>query len=369
MTPWVVIGNPENRRVIGFVEALAREGQPPPTVIAWSALLHSLAPLEALPATPHVVRIDSWGESFEVERGLLALGGFPEAEQLVEARGEVIAPHVSFAGMRARLEALHAFFTTRPSWRVLTPPLDVLELFDKRLTHRRFREAGLPVAEALDVVPTRPVEVLEALRARGWKQAFIKPAMGSSASGVLHLGFGPHGTWIHTSLTEVDRRWFNDLRMVRLIGPKSIDAAMDFVLSMGAHVERAIPKARFDGAFFDLRVLCVAGEPSFVVMRSNRHQITNLHLGGKRGDVAALERACPPGSWNRMLDGCRAAAACYPGMLQLGLDVLLEPGLRTHRIIEANAFGDLLPRLERDGRDVYRFEIHRAGMRSSNPSP
>jgi hypothetical protein len=38
---------------------------------------------------------------------------------------------------------------------------------------------------------------------------------------------------------------------------------------------------------------------------------------------------------------------------------MFEPGFRAHRVIEGNAFGDLLPNLERDGLDVYGWQIQR----------
>jgi hypothetical protein len=33
---------------------------------------------------------------------------------------------------------------------------------------------------------------------------------------------------------------------------------------------------------------------------------------------------------------------------------------KSHVVLEANAFGDLLPNLERDGLSVYEWEIHHA---------
>ena len=50
------------------------------------------------------------------------------------------------------------------------------------------------------------------------------------------------------------------------------------------------------------------------------------------------------------------------GAFHVGVDLMLEPGLRDHRIIEGNAFGDLLPNLERDGLDVYGWQIRRLGI-------
>ena len=67
----------------------------------------------------------------------------------------------------------------------------------------------------------------------------------------------------------------------------------------------------------------------------------------------------PPASWEAALASCRRVAALH-GCFQLGLDVLFEPGFERHRVLEGNAFGDLLPRLERDGMDVYEWQIQAA---------
>ncbi len=56
-----------------------------------------------------------------------------------------------------------------------------------------------------------------------------------------------------------------------------------------------------------------------------------------------------------MESAVRVQEAC--GALHVGVDILFEPGLKSHRIIEGNAFGDLLPNLEKDGLDVYGWQI------------
>jgi hypothetical protein len=372
---FLVLGNPANRRVTLFADALKEAGHPPPEVLPWIELLRSAGRLRELDPGPAIVRIDSYGEDFAVERELLARGGHAEAFTLEERRGEVIAPHTVHRGFQRVLAELKALFTERPQWRVLNSPDEIDELFDKRRTSRRFREAGIPVPEFLDDVPTTPEALLEECRARGWRQIFVKPAMGSSASGVLLVTIGPKGAEIHTSLEWDAPRWFNNLKLSHYRTREDVTRALSFVLSLGAQVELAIPKPRLKDAFFDCRVLCIAGEPRFVVVRQNRHSITNLHLGGWRGSVEELKARLEPGAWDAAMATCRKVAALYSS-LHLGLDLMFEKDFVHHRVIEANAFGDLLPNLLSDGRSVYRWEIDEAvrlptsvGMRSSRPAP
>ncbi|MCC6333706.1 MAG: STM4014 family protein [Myxococcales bacterium] len=372
MSRFVVLGNPANRRVTLFADALREAGLPPPEVVPWLELLRSLDRLRELDAGPALVRIDSYGEDFAVERELLALGGFADAFTVEERRGEVLEPALSHRGFQQVLAQLKALFAERPAWRLLNEPDDIDELFDKRRTSRRFLSMGIPVPEFLEEVPATAPELLEACRARGWRQVFVKPTMGSSASGVLLVTMSSKGVTIRTSLEWDAPRWFNNLRLSHYRTPPEVTRALQFVLSLGAQVERAVPKARLGGAFFDCRVLCIAGEPRFVVVRQNRHPITNLHLGGWRGSVEELRAALRPGAWEAMLESCRKVAALYRS-LQVGLDVLFEDDFVHHRVIEANAFGDLLPNLTQEGRSVYRWEIDEAlkwtGTRSNSPAP
>lgn len=359
MRRFVVVGNPANRRVTLFGDALREAGLPAPEVVPWLEVVRDPARMRAVDAGPALVRIDSCGEDFAVERELLARGGYANAFTIEERRGEVIAPAASHRGFERVLAEIEAVFAERAQWTLLNQPDEIAELFDKRRTSRRFAAAGIPVPEFLEDVPASPAELLEACRARGWKQVFVKPTMGSSASGVLLLNVGSKSAVIRTSLEWDAPHWFNNLRLSHYQTPTDVARALAFVLEQGAQVERAVPKARLDGAYFDCRVLCIAGEPRFIVVRQNRHPITNLHLGGWRGSVDALRAALRPGAWEAMLATCRKVAALYRS-LHVGLDVLFEEDFGQHRVIEANAFGDLLPNLSLDGRSVYRWEIDEA---------
>ena len=329
-------------------------------MISWLEVVRDPpAALAKVGTGPRLVRIDSYGEDFAVEREMLRRGGFAQAMTIEERRGEVIAPALAHRGFQSVLRELEALFATRPDWRLLNVPAEIDEFFDKRRTSRRFHAAGIPVPEFLDDVPDSPTALLEAVREKGWPQIFVKPAMGSSASGVLLVSVTAKAATIRTSLEWDAPRWFNNLKLSHYRTPTEVDRALGFVLSQGAQVERAVPKAKLADAYFDCRVLCIAGEPRFTVVRQNEHAITNLHLGGWRGALPALQAAMPPGAWDSAMDSCRKVAALYRS-LHVGLDVMFEPDLTQHRIIEANAFGDLLPNLTLDGLSVYRWEIRAA---------
>ncbi|MCA9572989.1 MAG: STM4014 family protein, partial [Myxococcales bacterium] len=208
--------------------------------------------------------------------------------------------------------------------------------------------SGVPVPRAVPVSGRE--ELLE--RAAG-QVLWVKLASGSSASGVGVLVQG--GRVLMTTVREEDGRRFNAFRIQRLEGGAR-NRVLDWLLAEGAQVEEDVRRPRLDGAFFDLRVLVVEGVPRFAVVRQARHPITNLHLGGWRGDPGTLaDRLGADGL--ATLDGvCRDVARVLPAG-HLGVDVAVRTGFRDVAVLEVNAFGDLLPRLENAGLDTYGAEI------------
>lgn len=352
---FVILANPENRRVTFFQEALGRRGLAPAKVVAWLDYLQH----GELDARQAIVRIDSFGEHFEVQRLLLERGGYPNAAQLVDHHGEVVAPALTHAGFRQTLRQLSSDLAGQPVRGVLNVPEEIDELFDKRRTSRRYRDANVPVPDFIDDPPLAPGELLERCRSLGWRQAFVKLSSGSSASCLAHVELGPRGVTVRTSLEWAAPRWFNNLKVRVLRRSIDIDRTLGFILSQGAQVEQGLEKAKLGEAYFDLRVLCIAGTPRFIVVRQSALPITNLHLGGSRGDLEALRRLVPSTAWDAAMDSCRRVASLYRS-LHVGIDLLFEAGFERHAIVEANAFGDLLPNLTVEGRTVWDWEVEAA---------
>lgn len=354
---FVLLGNPENRRVTLFQSALEKAGLPLATVQSWLEYLDEEE--LSFDSKPALLRVDSFGENFEVYRRLLARAGARDSKRLVDRRGEVLRPALAHDGFRDVLRALKSEFTKNRSWLVLNEPDDIDELFDKRRTSRRYAAEGIPVPEFFDEVPDEPAAVLERCRSLGWDEAFVKLSSGSSASCLAHVAFSRRGVTVTTSLEWDEPRWFNNLKVRVLTKAPDVDRALGFILSQGAQVERGVPKAKVGEQFFDLRVLCIEHEPRFVVMRQSALPITNLHLGGSRGDVDALRKSVGAESWASAMETCRRVARLYRS-LHVGIDLLFEPDLKSHRVVEANAFGDLLPNLLVDGKSVWDWQVEAA---------
>ena len=203
-----------------------------------------------------------------------------------------------------------------------------------------------------------PDELRALMRELAWPTVYVKLTSGSSASCLALFTHTAKREEVITTVEDTGDARYNTRKLQRLTSRARIDRVLGFILGEGAHVERSIPKAKFDGRYFDLRVLAVDGIAAFVVMRTALHPITNLHLGGLRGDVAALRARIAPAAWDAAMASC-VAVQRETGAFHVGVDLMFEPDLAHHRVIEGNAFGDLLPNLERDGLDVYGWQIRR----------
>ncbi len=369
---FVVVGHPAHRRVTLFQAALAAQGLPPARVIAWTELAVPGAPARLLASLGEaILRIDSAGENDAVDRAFLGrgeaaarAGGYPAIDAatlaaLPVALGQIVHPRQHHLGFLAVLDEIAAAIADQPALRVVQPPRAIARLFDKRATSAAWHALGVPVPDTLPGGEVRDPDDLRArMIAAGWPSVFVKLTSGSSASCLavfVHRATGEH---VMTTIEDTGAARYHTRRIQRVRERARIDRILGFILGEGAQVERAIAKARLASRYIDCRVLTIDGEPAFVVVRAATHPITNLNLGGQRGDLAALRAVVPPEAWDAAMASCRTVQA-QSGAFHVGVDVMFEPGFAAHRVIEGNAFGDLLPNLERDGLDVYGWQIRR----------
>ncbi|MER7944300.1 STM4014 family protein [Streptomyces sp. NBC_01685] len=356
-----VVGIPANRRAGLFQDAVRAAGLPAARTVSWLEVLRG----EAVFLPGETVRIDSPGEDAEVDRMLR--GGDDPARVEGSARwyGRFTAAVREVGRAAAAAGAV-----------LLDGPEDIAVLFDKRLCHGVLDAAGVPVPDS----PTSgPASGPGAEPVRGWAdvrrlmaehrmpRVFVKPAHGSSASGVMALETAGAGRIRATTSVERDGqgRLFNSLRVRRITTEREVAALVDALAPDGLHIERWLPKASQRGRVADLRVVVVAGRATHAVVRTSGSPMTNLHLGGVRGDLDEVRAAvgAAGGSWDAALAVCEQAAACFPDTLCVGVDLLPATGWRRFAVGEVNAFGDLLPRLTglpgsgAEGLDTYGAQV------------
>ncbi|MCZ7456775.1 STM4014 family protein [Streptomyces sp. WMMC940] len=355
---FAVVGVPDNRRVALFQRALRAAGVPEARVVPWLDVLRGRAGF----AAGETVRIDSPGEDPGVDRLLRGV----EDPTRVEGTGRWYARFTE--AVREVAESVRTAGAT-----LLDDPAELAVLFDKRLCHERLTTAGVAVPPSPTSGAGAPVvrgwdDVRAVLAEPGYHRAFVKLAHGSSASGVLAVEVAGGGRVRATTSVErtPDGRLFNSLRLRRYTAEPEIAAIVDALAPDGLHLERWLPKAVQHGRAADLRVVVVAGRATHAVVRTSRSPLTNLHLGGLRGDLAearASVRAAGRSWRDDVLGLCERTAGRFPGTLCVGVDLLPATGWRRFAVGEVNAFGDLLPGLTglpgsgSEGLDTYAAQV------------
>ena len=378
--PWVVIGVEGNKRSILFQAAICQLGIPRALEISWQSIVKEGSAFRAIQGLPEhsILRIDSAGDSAEFERDFILRGELPtmregrraigkeSLDRIPRVLGSIICPRQQHLGFLAVLDEIDTALRHRPDIQVLQPPKAIAELFDKRLTSQKWSELGIAVPEPIaGGFVVDPDDLRSRMERVGWERVFVKLSSGSSASCIAIFEHGPKVCSLTTTVEDAGLARYNTRRLHRLTDTKRIDRVLRFILSEGAQVERAIPKARVSGTNFDLRVLAMGGVVGFVVVRTSEHEITNLHIGGKRGDLKAVRELISQESWSSAMETCIAVQKAS-GAFHVGIDLLFDENFSSHMVIEGNAFGDLLPKLSRDGLDVYGWQIKQY-LQSLNP--
>lgn len=373
---FVIIGNPGNRRVKLFQEALARVGHPPALLVRWIDLLNGTVDLREMLAPGSILRIESPGQNFEVTKALLVAGAevcneFPDYPRLpLDAiadlqfdKGRILWPRQWFVGFRRVLLKLDLQLRQIAEHRLMQGVGGILKMFDKPYCHDFLQKSSINVPLALGALDgiRSFAELSERLRANHWRRVFIKLAHGSSASGVVAYETNGRRHRATTTVEMVQKNGqcllYNSRRLFVYEDVHDIERLVNALSMHRIHVEQWIPKAGINGKTFDLRVVTIAGRTRHVVVRLSRGPMTNLHLLNDRDTADAVRQRMGESAWHEAMTTCQRVAACFPDSLYCGIDLLIAVGFQRHAVAEVNAFGDLLPGAMSDGVDTYNAEI------------
>lgn len=378
---FILIANPENRRVEFFRQALERKGCEPAAEVSYMDLLTGKERIEnhIRPRTQTVLRIESPGENAEVERRLIALGAEkwdddPDASwidpgntlDLPESKGRIYYPAQWFRGFRYLLQRLYRqVYQAKQElsgafvhW--MNHPDDIIMMFDKRNCHHLLSMHGIPVPFSPGQVESY-AHLRETMESHSLHRVFLKLAYSSSASGIIAYEINNNGSreQAHTTMeaeqTERGPVFFNSLKVRRVQDNDAIREMIDWLCREGVHVEQWIPKARSNDHSFDIRQVVIGGTAMQRVLRLSKTPLTNLHLGNQRGGDRT------PGTdsaqWQAVEETAVRAMAVFPDSMYAGVDMLIPRGGGTPYVLELNAFGDLLPGISYEGEDTYESEI------------
>jgi len=356
--------NPESPRAVSFTGAVFERTGEIPASMAWIDFLNGQSLPE--PEEGLIVRIDSPGKNWPVEKALLARGA-PHVHQdwletndedLADDPGRIIASHQHHQGLCQALSQVHQHFQ---NVRWMQHPEDITVMNDKAACQTRLAAAGVRVPRILGVVRDFD-DLIYHMDAAGKNRVFLKLCHGSSASGTVALersagrmqafstskmtDGGNSGTILH-NWRAITR--YEDLRDIRRL--------VDAVCRHRAHAEVWMPKAGWQGRRFDVRIVVIGRKARHVVTRLSEGPFTNLQFGARRATADELRAHLGAQVYDAMCDQAERAMACFPRSLYGGVDVLIDAHKRLPHVLEVNAFGDLLPNVRHEGRDTYDWEV------------
>ena len=342
-------------------------GMPTPKIVDYCDLIDDVELLEEYTAQPLLIRLEAPAESLSLERALLTLGYEdavaadvsvidPDAVKVLPTRlGEYRYPSQFYYGFSRLLQRFQIVYQKSTTAQWLAEPEQTAFLFDKQATTELYRAQGILVADTLPVCHSLD-EILERMEEREWPEVYIKHRYGSTACGMMMLRWHRQRMFAVTTMSRRRGRWYNSLRLEHHAHPERVKPVIDYLLKEGVQIEQAIPKMQIDGIPFDCRVVMIAGEVAFVVLRKSNKPFSNLHLGGERGTYRELQRVVDGHVLEHAWECCRKVARLHRQFV-IGIDLLFHRNGQQFVVLESNAFGDLLPNLTRQNRTVYQWEI------------
>ncbi len=358
MPALLVLGVAGGKRMRGLQDAAQRHGGLVLHSVDYADAVRDPAAFHALAATGMPLKIDSPGDDAWVQHQLTLRGWQARSDESSSdshavlppepvACGELMPTRDWYAGFAQFLRALPA--TAAP----LTPVEDILLMTDKLACQDHLRSHGVPTPPLLGAIDSH-AHLITLLDQAGVDSAFVKPRYGSSAAGVVAYRRNRRGAELAVSTVHSkDGRHFNAKRMQRYTDTRDIASLINTLATDHAYSEAWVPKPRTQHGSYDFRVVTLDGEPQHRVARVNDAPMTNLHLDAQRASAEAL---LDDTGLDALLHTARAAARAFPRSRMIGLDIVVR-GARAW-VLEANAFGDLLPRLHWQGRDTYEAQLH-----------
>ncbi len=372
---FTIIANPENRRCQYFVEAVHAAGLPPVQVVSYVDVLNNQVDWDTILTNTDSLRIESFGENFEVWRKLVLRGNRIEPDlsqqitaeheikSLVFEQGRIQYSKQLYQGYQHWLQDLQQKLDAYPAVQVMNSPKSIALMFDKMACHQHFSNHQISVVPALPRV-VNYTDLRQQMTAKGWNRVFVKLNYGSSASGVLALRVNGDKIQATTSVELIKTlhgvKLYNSLQVKQYTNESDIALIIDILAQEDLIVEKWIPKATSEDGIFDLRIVVIDGKPDYTVVRQSQLPMTNLHLGNKRGTAKAIQELIGIEKWQSLHDLATQAVQTLPNTLYAGVDVLLSSNYKQQYVLETNAFGDLLPHVLRDDLDTYQATVKAA---------
>lgn len=357
----VLLATAGSKRVLLLQAARAQLGLPAAAVLEWRDWLERPQSLNSALGAACLFKIEPPGDDPAAHLRLLQDGcrRLDRPAPRAPEHGELLAMDAWFAGFSAAMARLSGQLADLPSAqvaKVMNAPSEIRLMTDKLACQRHLAEHGVPTPALLGRVHGYD-HLRSLLKEHGLDRVYLKPRYGSSASGVVAYRHNHAGREQATTSASIVRtggavQLFNVKRIVRHEQTADIAALVDALAAQQLYAEAWLDKPRHGDGHYDLRVVAMAGRPAHLVARMGTRMMTNLHLDNQRRDATELLDAADMAALEAAV--LRAASA-FPASGVAGYDLVVRRGQA--RVLEANAFGDLLPGLLWQGQDTYAAQL------------
>jgi hypothetical protein len=351
----ITIGAASGPRRDSIVAAYTEMRGHAPQAMSWAEVIAEPGKLAARLHPNAYVRFDSPDQDRASLAALYQSGEVGLQSGLMHD-GDIGSPTRLALGLAAALDSLSAM-AAKAGAMLSTNAADLACAFDKVDCAGRLRAAGLPVPRGL--IGIYGFDDLAAnMKEAGMNRVFVKLRHGAAAAGMMALARnGPDWVAITTAVLGADGRPYATRAVRRLTDAREIARIIDRLAPLNLHVEQWLPKIGINGRTVDLRMVVIGGETLFPVMRSSRHPMTNLHIGGDRGSADALARHVGDDAWQAVTETAVKAAALFPSVQTLGIDMAVLADGRSHAVLEVNIFGDHVKDFAMHGLTVHQAQL------------
>ena len=356
MNPFVVIGNLENRRVDFFRRAIVSAGYAPPLEVHYQEIIDDSFDWHRIPLGS-MVRLDSPGENFSVERALIDRGS-THTVNLKEDYGRIRYTPEWFRGYGNLLRQIETKVKHKKvKW--MNSPTAIMTMFDKLSCHRVFSEKLVKTPRLVGQLENYE-QLRELMTEKRVKSVFIKPRSGSCAIGVIALTANKDKLSAYSTIALNGKKLYSSRRISHYQHEPRLATVVNLIAEQECIVEEWLPKAkvaRNSKRCFDVRIVVINGSACHHVVRSSCSPMTNLHLGNKRDDPNLVEKLFGQDAWRKMQSEAEKASQAIGGHHYAGVDVMLHAITGEPFVIEINAYGDLIPNIEYKGLNTYEMEV------------
>ncbi len=350
----LIFGNEQSRRAVQWRNVL---GDASVQWVSYEEVAQGHFPVIKEPTT---VRITSPGEDFDTYKLLLSLGGYPGAEQLVFERGRIYHHLYWYRGWCTVLDQIHAFLQEQPACLVMNHPKPIQLAFNKIKCQQLLANHGIPIPKIYSNQLTSFQQLLAIMEEKQVPRVFLKPAHGSSASGIMMFRKNGDRLLLETTIgvrqEKGELKLFNYKRLQKYHKRDIIAAIIEEMIPNKLHVEEWIIKKRFQAKSTDFRVVTINQQAVFIQPRHSTHPITNLRLGNEKGSLENLEAEWGRGIIDHVRVVAEDTARHLPRLFYAGLDIAVDRKGNPY-VLEVNPFGDFLKEIFVGGKNTYELEL------------